>query len=279
MAEINKEEKPKAKIIAFPRSLRLKADEKMPHICFSLTGKAAKDLGGEAERIHLYTPSGFQVSDGANFNGINIGTVAAGQQVAANITAGRDAMAGFSVGKDGKGGDASVIGLKAIEGLGADAGVVGVAAMQKGLAFNPQTSLAFDGVNLRTFSFAFTLVPESKEEAEDSRRIENFFRKYMYPKKEGQISLVYPPKFKIQFFIGEKENIYMPMLHDCYLAGVESTFNPDSNAFFVDGQPTAVSLTLNFSEVRMLTRHDVYKESQSTDDPSYDYSRPGSQGA
>ena len=279
MAEINKEEKPKAKIIAFPRSLRLKADEKMPHICFSLTGDQAKGIGGEAERIHLYTPSGFQVSDGANFNGINIGTVAAGQQVAKNIEAGRDALAGFSIGKDGKGGDASVIGLKAIEGLGADAGAVGVAAMQQGLAFNPQTSLAFDGVNLRTFSFAFTLVPESKEEAEDSRRIENFFRKYMYPKKEGQISLVYPPKYKIQFFIGEKENIYMPMIHDCYLAGVEATFNPDSNAFFIDGQPTAVSLTLNFSEVRMLTRHDVYKESQSSDDPSYDYSRPGSQGA
>lgn len=271
MAEINKEEKPKAKIIAFPRSLRLKADEKMPHICFSLTGKQAKEIGGEAERIHLYTPSGFQVSDGANFNGINIGTVAAGQQVADNLKNKRDAQAGFT------GADNTVIGLKAIEGLGADAGAVGVAAMQAGVAFNPQTSLAFDGVNLRTFSFAFTLVPESKEEAEDSRRIENFFRKYMYPKKEGQISLVYPPKFKIQFFIGEKENKYMPMIHDCYLAGVEATFNPDSNAFFIDGQPTAVGLTLNFSEVRMLTRHDVYKDSQSTDDPSYDYSRPGSQ--
>ena len=271
MAEINKEEKPKAKIIAFPRSLRLKADEKMPHICFSLTGNQAKEIGGEAERIHLYTPSGFQVSDGANFNGIEIGTVAAAKQVAENVKAKRNAKAGFTKT------DNTVIGLKAIEGLGADAGQVGVAAMQQGVAFNPQTSLAFDGVNLRTFSFAFTLVPESKEEAEDSRRIENFFRKYMYPEKKGQISLVYPPKFKIQFFIGEKENIYMPMLHDCYLAGVESTFNPDSNAFFVDGQPTAVSLTLNFSEVRMLTRHDVYKESQSSDDPSYDYSRPGSQ--
>ena len=58
---------------------------------------------------------------------------------------------------------------------------------------------------------------------------------------------------------------------------IRDRFNPDSNAFFIDGQPTAVSLTLNFSEVRMLTRHDVYKESQSSDDPSYDYSRPGSQ--
>ncbi len=273
MAEINKEEKPKAKIIAFPRSLRLKADEKMPHICFSLTGDQAKDIGGEAERIHLYTPAGFQVSDGANFNGINVGTINAAQDVVKNVSEKQKAQAGFTPT------DNTVIGLGIIEGLGADSGQVGVGAMKAGVAFNPQTSLAFDGVNLRTFSFAFTLVPESKEEAEDSRRIESFFRKYMYPEKTGKISLVYPPKFKIQFFIGEKENIYMPMIHDCYLAGVETTFNPDSNAFFIDGQPTAVGLTLNFSEVRMLTRHDVYKNSQSTDDPSYDYSRPGTQGA
>ena len=66
------------------------------------------------------------------------------------------------------------------------------------------------------------------------------------------------------------------MIHDCYLAGVEATFNPDRNAFFVDGQPTAVNLSLNFSEAKMLTRNDLYKKSSGSDDPSYDYSRPGS---
>ena len=96
MAEINKEEKPKAKIIAFPRSLRLKADEKMPHICFSLTGAQAKEIGGEAERIHLYTPSGFQVSDGANFNGINMGTINAAKGVVKNVQNKSEAQDGFT---------------------------------------------------------------------------------------------------------------------------------------------------------------------------------------
>ena len=86
----------------------------------------------------------------------------------------------------------------------------------------------------------------------------------------------YPPKFKIQFFIGEEENKYMPMIHDCYLTGVGATMNPEGNSFFIDGQPTAIELSLSFSETKQLTRHDVYSESASDSDPSYDYSRPGS---
>ena len=50
MAEINKDKEPVSKIIAFPRSLRSKADDKMPHVCFSLTGKATDDEVKEIDR-------------------------------------------------------------------------------------------------------------------------------------------------------------------------------------------------------------------------------------
>ena len=260
----------KQKIIAFPRELRAKADDKMPHVCFSLTGKQAENITEEVDRIHLFIPAGFQVQDGANFNSLDLGALKAAEKVA-------NRGKGVKPSEVFDGADKQVMALKAIEGITGDAGGAGaLAAMEAGVAFNPQTALAFEGVNLRQFSFAFTLVPESKEEAEDARRIENFFRKYMYPDTKTGFSLQYPPKFKIQFFVGEKENIYMPMIHDCYLAGVDATFNPDSNAFFVDGQPTAVNLSLSFSEAKMLTRKDLYKDSSGTDDPSYDYSRPGS---
>ena len=260
----------KQKIIAFPRELRSKADDKMPHVCFSLTGKQAEQITEEVDRIHLFIPAGFQVSDGANFNSIDLGMLNAAEKV-------RKRDEGVKPSEVFDGADKTVMALKAIEGITGDAGGAGaLAGYEAGLAFNPQTALAFEGVNLRQFGFAFTLVPESKEEAEDVRRIENFFRKYMYPSANLGLSMNYPPKFKIQFFVGETENKYMPMIHDCYLAGVEATFNPESNAFFVDGQPTAVNLSLNFSEAKMLTRNDLYKKSSGSDDPSYDYSRPGS---
>ena len=269
MAEINKDKEPVSKIISFPRSLRSKADDKMPHVCFSLTGKASKDINAELERIHLYIPAGFQVQDGANFNTLELGAVRGIQK---------------AIGSEGKTADAfsdkadqSVMALKAIESVAGDAGgTPAVAAFDLGVAFNPQTALAFESVNMRTFGFSFTLVPESAAEAEDARRIDNFFRKYMYPETVTGFSLKYPPKFKIQFFIGEKENPFMPMVHDCYLAGVDSTYNPDSNAFFVDGQPTAINLSLSFSETKQLTRTDLFKKGSGSEDPQFDYSRPGS---
>ena len=255
-------------IVTFPRTLRNQADNNMPHIGFSLTGKHKPD-SQEIDRIHLFIPQGFSVKDGAGYTGLELGALNAVQAV---VKAEGDLdKTGLSAA------DTSVMSLKAIEGIVGDAkGTTAKAAMEAGLAFNPQTALAFEGVELRSFEFAFKLVPESKEEAEDSRRIENFFRKYLYPKKEGLFSLKYPPKFKIQFFIGEEENIHMPMIHDCYLVGVQANINPEGNSFFIDGQPTAIELSLSFQEAKQLTRHDLYVESTSGSDPTYDYSRPGS---
>ena len=66
------------------------------------------------------------------------------------------------------------------------------------------------------------------------------------------------------------------MIHDCYLAGVSVNVNPDGNSFYLDGQPTAIELSLSFSESKQLTRGDLYNKSTGSGDPEYDYSRPGS---
>lgn len=262
-----------SQILTFPRSLRSSADENMPHIGFSLTG-AHKPKTTEIERVHLFIPSGFSIKDGASFSGLDLGMLNAAKVVSENKKLGDNAKKTEDLFSDT---DKTVMGLKAIEGLTGDAGGLSAkAAMEAGVAFNPQTALAFEGVELRSFEFSFKMVPESKEEAEDSRKIENWFRKYMYPEKDGAYGLKYPPKFKIQFFKGEEENKFMPMIHDCYLAGVQVNVNPDGNSFFLDGQPTAIELALSFSESKQLTRGDLYNKSTGSGDPEYDYSRPGS---
>ena len=261
-----------SQILTFPRSLRSSADDKMPHIGFSLTGKHKPTSGTEIERIHLFIPSGIQTKDGASFSGMDMGALNAAEEVVKRTSSGETLEQILSDGQDGQ--------IMAMKGLaGAIPGAedkVAKQAMKDGILFNPQTTLAFDGVELRSFEFAFKMVPESKEEAEDSRKIVNFFRKYLYPEKIGVFGLKYPPKFKIQFFIGEEENKFMPMIHDCFLNGVQESQNPDGNSFFIDGQPTAVELSLSFSEVKQLTRHDLYNDSIGSEDPSFDYSRPGS---
>jgi len=263
-----------SQILTFPRSLRSSADDNMPHISFSLTGRHIPVGGTEIERVHLFVPENFSVKDGASFSGLDLGMVNAANIVKANKALGDKAVESTDLFTKT---DKAVMGLKAIEGLTGDAGgLSGKAAMDKGVAFNPQTALAFEGVALRDFEFSFKLVPESKEEAEDSRKIENWFRKYLYPDSGGAFTLKYPPKFKIQFFKGEEENKYMPMIHDCYLAGVSVDFNPEGNSYFIDGQPTSISMSLSFSEAKQLTRHDLYNNSIGDVDPEYNYNRPGS---
>ena len=144
----------KQKIIAFPRELRSKADDKMPHVCFSLTGKQAENITEEVDRIHLFIPAGFQVQDGANFNSLDLGALRAAEKVA---NRGKNVKPSevFS------GTDKQVMALKGIEAVTGNMGNTGaLAAMEAGVAFNPQTALAFEGVNLRQFGFSFTLMGE-----------------------------------------------------------------------------------------------------------------------
>lgn len=258
--------------ITFPPSLRRSGPdgEGLPTIRFSASKRGVGV--GEFDAIQLYMPSGLQFSDSAQYNNVDLGVIQAARQGASAITSGgefRDAFEPEQV---------LVAGLKLADKLGVDQSVTASSALSQGVAFNPQTALAFEGVNLRTFSFAFTLVPESEKDSKTIRNIESFFRKYLYPEVVGFVAK-YPPIFSIRFYDGRSdvESRYMPMIHDCYLTGMDVQINPEGNSFHrtSDGYaPASTQITLAFAEGRMLSRHDIYRE----DNLEYDYSRPNSAG-
>lgn len=250
----------------FPRSLRTAGEgDGLPSIRFSIK-KSLPSAESEFESVQLYMPSGLQFTDGANYAGVELGMIKGAQSL------------------KNSGGETSTeeqvtAGLKVIDKLGIAPEAVSAASIAAGSIINPATALAFENVNLRQFSFAFTLVPESEDESRDIRDIENFFRKYMYPEVEGFISK-YPPTFEIKFYdpIANdeiEESIYMPMIHDCYITGVDVTINPEGNSFHKASNgfaPTSTTMSLTFAEGRMLSRHDIYNK----DNLQYDYSRPNS---
>jgi len=255
----------------FPRALRTAGEgEGLPSIRFSIK-KSLPDA--EFESIQLYMPSGLQFTDGANYNGVDLGVINAAKRFVNTAKEGEKSTAQ----KFTTPGEEVVAGLKLLDKIGVDQNLLAAQALQQRVAFNPATALAFENVNLRQFSFAFTLVPESEEESKDIRDIENFFRKYMYPEVEGFVSH-YPPTFEIKFFdqISDneiQESIYMPMIHDCYITGVDVTINPEGNSFHKASNgfaPTSTNMTLNFSEGRMLSRHDIYNK----ENLNYNYNRP-----
>lgn len=263
------------KTIVFPRTLRQKIGEEgsgnYPHIRIAPVNSKthAGDRDYEINAIHLYAPQGIQVGDGANYAGLELGVIKGAQNAASEFLS----ADGIAIDDD----RALVMGIKALDKLGIDAGITGAAALQSGVAFNQQTALAFEGMNLRQFSFNFTLVPESPEESEDIRKIENFFRKYMYSEVNGFVAK-FPEKFRIQFYDGAEENPFMPFIHDCFLANMETTYNPESNMYYdveKDGKkfkaPQAVTISLTFSEARLLSRQDIYGEDGDTTREGLDY--------
>ena len=100
-----------SQILTFPRSLRSSADDKMPHIGFSLTGKH-KPPTTEIERIHMYTPSGISTKDGASFSGMDMGAINAGKEVTSRMADGETLADVMADGKDGM-----VMAMKGIGGL------------------------------------------------------------------------------------------------------------------------------------------------------------------
>ena len=252
--------------LVFPPKLRTSGPngEGLPSIRFSPN---SKELTEDFQSIQLYLPSGLQFTDGASYSGVELGTIAAARSTIEKLSAegGKKDILSNN--------ETLVAGLKILDKMGADQNAIASTALAKGVAFNPQTALAFESMNMRQFSFSFTLVPESEKEAFQIRDIETFFRKYMYTKVEGFISK-YPPVFRIQFFDGnsDEESIFMPMIYDAYLSGLDVTINPEGNSFHKTSKgyaPTSTTLSLTFQEGRMLSRDDLFKEKL-----SYNYDRP-----
>lgn len=263
----------------FPRSLRTAGEGNgLPSIRFSIK-KQLPDAESAFQSVQLYMPSGLQFSDGASYNGVNLGVINAASKFKnlnnAEVAEKNKGQVDKFLSTD----EGIVTGLKILDKIGVDQNLLAAQGLKKGVAFNPATALAFENVNLRQFSFAFTLVPESEKESKDIRDIENFFRKYLYPEVQGFISR-YPPTFEIKFYdpLADdeiEESVYMPMIHDCYITGVEVQINPEGNSFHKASNgfaPTSTQMTLTFAEGRMLSRHDIYNE----DNLQYNYDRPNS---
>lgn len=243
-------------ILVFPNNLREKIDregDEYPHVQFTISSQEA-----DFQKIHLFIPQAVATSDGITYSSVNLGVAGA----VAQSTAGQ-ALGGTGQ-KEATTSDFVALATKSAKANSQTLGQAAVISeLSTGLVVNPYTTQNFDGVTVRSFAFNFKLIPTSAEEAKDIHRIENQFRKYMYPKDRGAGSLEYPPTFRIRFMVGERENKYMPRIIQCYLTNMTATANATGNAFHknddLGASPTELDLNLTFQEVRAITRDDLYE--------------------
>lgn len=229
--------------------------------------------------VLLYLPPGFQMNEGVGYDGVDLGFV--GSTIEAAGTRGMDAVReglGSAIARTTANtftqtsklitGDAeeltqlaSLQAARFTKMFGAQISDGLQSAMQQsglgGVTVNPNTRAFFRRVNLREFSFNFTLVPSNAEEATEIDNIIYYFRKNMLPEAFGKaddnmggLGYKFPPECQIT--IGSGNGWNAPKFLPCVLRTCAVTFNPNAMAFHTDGNPVETQLSLNFMETQAL---------------------------
>jgi hypothetical protein len=135
---------------------------------------------------------------------------------------------------------------------GEAAGVKGLLTRATGGIINPNTELLFQGPDLRTFNFTFSLSAREPEEAKRIRNIIRFFKQGMSVKRaDTALFLKSPHTFEIKYlFGGTDEHPWINKIKECALVSCNVNYTPAGNyATYEDGAMTQYDISLSFSEL------------------------------
>ena len=124
-----------------------------------------------------------------------------------------------------------------------------------GKTVNPMKFQLFKGVNMRTYSYSFTLYPETQSDSSVIREIAYAFKKSALPGLTGENNRLYtfPNEWAIRYHGPMKNWIDYPMTS--VLSSVDVDYAVNGTQRMIDGAPQAVSITLSFNEVVTLDRN------------------------
>lgn len=143
-----------------------------------------------------------------------------------------------------------------------------------GAVLNPNTELLFNNIDLRNFGLNFKLMPRSSDESIDVRGIVEQFKKAMLPTADPgslfdynknsdntgiKLGFIGVPKLcRVSFMKGSGEHPYLPRFKMCAITSMDVNYTPDgAYATYHDGQPVAMSLSLNFQETKIVFAEDI----------------------
>jgi len=126
-----------------------------------------------------------------------------------------------------------------------------------GQALNPHLEALFQNVNFRNFTFDFTMAPRNRREAQEIHKIVQSFKYFAaprYDRSDSGVFFKYPDVFNISYFNEDQTHKFQP----CALTSINVTRNPfETNATFYDGHPVQTQMTLNFTEVALVTKDHI----------------------
>ena len=141
----------------------------------------------------------------------------------------------------------------------------------RGKVTNNRMEMVFEGVDRRSFSFSFKMMPKSESEAIAVDKIVNMFRFYMAPSFEGSATqsrtFIVPATFDIEYYYNPgKQNKFLNRISTCVLESCNVTYGGERTQFFrptaggVHGDgapPVETSIELSFKELEVITREKI----------------------
>lgn len=223
------------------------------------TGKA--DHGRALGTVQLYIPEQITNSQAANYQGTQGGSLAAafGNAVGDNFEGEgiSDALAGAfktiqSLAAEGA--------QKAAEGIAGES--YGVAAQRLGrTGAAANRHVLFDGLEYRTFTYQYNLMPKSEQESQMLTSMIKFFRTQMLPEPTfGGAFFQIPNYFQIKYHInGEADPLHLNKIKPSVLTQCEVQYggNGAFGIFRDSGAPAVIDLSLTFQEVQLVTKSDA----------------------
>ena len=230
-------DKPQSFVTRFPPDLK----GEQPYLHFKI-------MNDKPISILLPQPPGLSIEDGAAYGVVDLTL----------IEGGADAIKSY-VGSDFNKADATagaLLGKETFQGLfGVDTQMLGNAvALNQRVAVNKYQRATYETQNIRTFTFAFKFAAQNSADSSVIIAIENIFRKATYPRKVGGIALQYPPVVEVEFKIGEGRNYAFPKIFRTQITSFNTTYNQSTNAFYKNGAPIEVDMSITLQEDTQLYR-------------------------
>ena len=121
---------------------------------------------------------------------------------------------------------------------------------------NPNELLRYQQTALRSFTFTWTILPDSENESKQATGLIKMFRKAAHATRDTAV-LVTVPDHVIVSFHGARDMIQLP---PCYIESVNVTYNPNNSSFFKqNNSPVEVGLGITLKEIIPIYSSDIDK--------------------
>ena len=131
------------------------------------------------------------------------------------------------------------------------------AAITRGVVTNNYSYQVFNGIQHRTFSYSFKMVPRSDQDSATIKHICDLFLYYMLPEKDASDFHLYniPCQWNITYERKGNQLKYHQAPYPCFLQSVDVKYGGEAgNSTFNDGAPLMVELDLEFVEIEPMYR-------------------------